>query len=104
MPILLTKDGFKRVPSLESFIGKDAEVAITQIKDQRHFIKVADCIGIIGYRNITMMREGSRLEIVCNTDRAKEVTNESIAPSEAEWHVIDIFVYEERPKPQKGRY
>lgn len=93
----------KKTP-LKNYIGKDADEAIKQIKDQRKYIKVADCIGIIGYRNITLMREGFRLEIVCETDRADEVLNESLAPSEVEWHIIDIFEYEDRPKPGKGWY
>lgn len=104
MGIIITEDGVKRIPSLSGFIGKDADEAATQIIEQRDCIKLSDCIGLNGHRNITLMSLEKRIEIVCETDQADEVINESIAPSEATWYVIDIFMYHEGPKPGKGYY
>ena len=101
---MITKDGVKHVTSLNSFIGKDADDASTQIIEQRKCIKLSDCIGLNGHRNITLISLEKRIEIVCETDQANEVLNESIAPSEAIWSIIDIFEYYEGPKPGKGYY
>ena len=55
MGIIITEDGVKRIPSLSGFIGKDADEAATQIIEQRDCIKLSDCIGLNGHRNITLM-------------------------------------------------
>ena len=104
MPIRITENGIKHTPSLKSYIGKDADEVISQMQEQRKCVAVTDCIGYNGHRNVTLMGLEKRIEIVCETDRADEVLNESIAPSEAEWHIIDIFEYVDRPTPGKGWY
>jgi hypothetical protein len=50
------------------------------------------------------MGSEKRIEIVCETNEADDVLNESIAPSKAEWRIIDIFEFSERPIPKKGYY
>ena len=55
MPIRITADGgIKHVPSFKSFIGKDATKTIEAIAKYLSYKKVMDCIGLNGYRNITM--------------------------------------------------
>ena len=89
------------ITPLITYIGKDADEAIYQIIENRNCLKVTDCIGYNGYRNVTLMRKGERIEFVCETDKANEVVNEIIAPSEADWRVMDVFVYNEEPLPPK---
>ena len=89
---------------MKSFIGKDANESINQIKERLNYQRVTDCIGIMGYRNITMICGEWRIDIVCETSKANEVLNESIAPSEVNWRIIDIFEYEDKPTPGKGYY
>ena len=86
---------------LISYIGKDADEAICQIIEDRKCLKITDCIGYNGYREVTLMHSGERIEFVCETDKANEVVDEIIAPSEADWRVMDIFVYTEDPLPKK---
>ena len=75
MPIKITADGFKQVPGFKSFIGKDATEAINEIADKRSFIKVMDCIGLKGYRNITMWCNERHIEIICKTDSVDDIIN-----------------------------
>ena len=104
MAIKITEKGIENVPSLRSFIGKEVNFSIKEITEKLHYNEVTDCIGIKGYRNITLIRIGQRIDIICKTDSSEEVINESLAPHEAEWTIIDIFEYVERPKPTKGFY
>lgn len=106
MPIRITADGVIKVPSLKSFIGKDADESISKISDCLHYERVSDCIGIKGHRNITLVFFSGRrrIEIVCDSDQAKEVLDESIRPSQACWRIIDIFEYDDGPKLGKGYY
>lgn len=69
----------KTKPSLKHFIGKEVDIVIIQIQEQRKCVAVTDCIGYNGHRNVTLMGLEKRIEIVCETDRADEVLNESIA-------------------------
>ena len=104
MAIIIGKDGIKTVPGLISYIGKDVESSIEQISKDWSFKKVCDCIGLNGYRNITMMKLERRIEIICETKNREEIINDSIAPSEAKWVILDIFEYWYRPKEGKGFY
>ena len=104
MPIKITADGFKQVPGFKSFIGKDATEAINEIADKRSFRKVMDCVGLNGYRNITMWRNEHYIEIICKTDSVDAVISECISPSQASWIVEDIFLYESRPQKGQGFY
>lgn len=102
MKVTVTKDGkLTVIPPLRSHIGEDVEDAISKIKEYRKCVLISDCIGFNGYRNETFMRKGERIEFVCETDKANEVVDEIIAPSEADWRVMDIFVYTEDPLPKK---
>ena len=91
-------------PPLKNYIGKEAHEVVHHFKNERNYHLLTDCIGINGHRNITLIQVEKRIEIVCETDQVKEVLNESLAPSEVDWHVIDFFVYYERPKEGKGFY
>ena len=104
MPIVITKDGIKQIASFKSYFGKDADEAIKQMKEERNLMTFTDCIGYNGHRNITLIGLEKRIEVICETDKADEVLNESLAPSEVEWLIIDIFEYVDRPKPGKGWY
>lgn len=104
MPIKFTENGTKHIPSLKSYIGKDANEAINQIQEKNKRVVVTDCIGYNGHRIVTLMGSEKRIEIVCETNEADDVLNESIAPSKAEWRIIDIFEFSERPIPKKGYY
>ena len=104
MPIKITGNGTKHIPSLKSYIGKDANEAINQIQEISKRVVVTDCIGYNGHRIVTLMGNEKRIEIVCETNKADDVLNESIDPSEAEWRIIDIFEFSERPIPKKGYY
>ena len=104
MALKITKDGIKSVPGLKSYIGKDVDPSIEQITKDRFFRKVSDCIGISGYRNITMMALERCIEIICETENREDIINDSIAPSEAKWVILDIFDYWYRPKEGKGFY
>ena len=100
--LTFSEDGkVKMKTPLISYIGKDADEAICQIIENRKCLKISDCIGFNGYRNVTFLRKGERIEFVCETDKANEVVDEIIAPSEADWRVMDIFVYTEDPLPKK---
>jgi hypothetical protein len=98
------KDGIKSVPGLKSYIGKDVNSSIEQITKDWSFIKVCDCIGLSGYRNITMMKVERRIEIICETENREEIINDSIAPSGVKWVIMDIFNYWYRPEKGKGFY
>lgn len=104
MAIIIGKDGIKSVPGLKSYIGKDVDPSIEQITKDRSFRKVSDCIGISGYRNITMMALERCIEIICETKNREEIINDSIAPSRVKWVILDIFDYWYRPKEGKGFY
>ena len=101
MPIKVTKDGVRVVRSFKSYIGKDVIETIKELEEKRSFIKVMDCVGLNGYRNITMWRNEHHIEIICKTDCVDDVISERISPSQASWIVEDIFLYESRP--QKGQ-
>ena len=104
MPIRVTAGGIEHAPSFKSYIGKDATEAINEIAEKRSFIKVMDCIGLNGYRNITMWRNERHIEIICKTDCMDDVISERISPSQAIWTVEDIFLYEDHPKSGHGFY
>jgi len=106
MGVKITKDGVKVIPSLKSYIGKDADEAINSIIKHRNYIKETDCIGINGFRNITLIGAYKRFEIICETVEAvaHEIINDSIAPSEVDWKVMEIFEYNEKPVPKKEFY
>ena len=104
MPIRVTAGGIEHVPSFKSYIGKDATEAINEIAEKRSFIKVMDCIGLNGYRNITMWRNERHIEIICKTNSVDDILSERISPSQANWTVEDIFLYEDRPKMGQGFY
>ena len=104
MAIIIGKDGIKSVPGLKSYIGKDVDLSIEQITKDWSFKKVCDCIGLSGYRNITMMKMERQIEIICETENRGDIINDSIAPSEAKWVILDIFDYWYRPKEGKGFY
>jgi hypothetical protein len=101
MPIKVTKDGVRVVRSFKSYIGKYVIETINELEEKRSFIKVMDCVGLNGYRNITMWRNEHHIEIICKTDCVDDVISERISPSQASWIVEDIFLYESRP--QKGQ-
>lgn len=100
----ITKDGIISVPGLESYIGKEVESSIQQITKDWYFTKLCDCIGLSGYRNITMMTSERRVEIICETENREEIINDSIAPSEVKWVILDIFDYLYRPQEGKRFY
>jgi len=104
MAIIIGKDGIKSVPGLKSYIGKDVDPSIEQITKDWSFKKVCDCIGLSGYRNITMMKMERQIEIICETENREEIINKSLAPSEVKWVIVDIFDYWYRPKEGKGFY
>ena len=104
MPLRITKDGIKSVPALKSYIGKDVNYSIEQITKERSLTKVSDCIGYGGYRNITMIGMKRRIEIVCKTYKKEEIVNDSIAPSEVKWIILDIFSYRNLPIEGKCFY
>lgn len=102
MAIKIGKDGIKSVPGLKSYIGKDVDPSIEQITKDWSFRKVSDCIGISGYRNITMMALERCIVIICETENREDIINDSIAPSRVKWVILDIFDYLYRP--QKGKW
>ena len=105
MAMKITGDG--RVISvwgLQSYIGKDVDPSIEQITKDCSFRKVSDCIGISGYRNITMMALDRCIEIICETENREDIINDSIAPSRVKWVILDIFDYLYRPQKGKGFY
>jgi hypothetical protein len=104
MPIRITGKGTK--PSLKEYIGRDADETVNSIMESRHCIKLTDCIGINGFRNITLVGLEKRFDIICETigTVANDIINDKIAPSEVDWQVLDIFEYWERPKSGKGFY
>ena len=105
MPIRVTADGeIKHVPSFKSFIGKDATKTIEAIAKYLSYKKVMDCIGLNGYRNITMWCNEKHIEIICKTNSVDDILSERISPSQANWTVEDIFLYEDRPKMGQGFY
>lgn len=106
MGVKITKNGIRVIPSLKSYIGKDADEVINSFIERRHCIKITDCIGINGFRNITVVGVEKRFDIVCETIEtvADEIINDKIAPSEVDWRVLDIFEYNERPISRKGFY
>ena len=104
MALKITEDEVKSVPGLGSYIGKDADESVEQISKDWSFEKVCDCIGYRGYRNITMIGMGRRIDIVCETDNREEVANDTIAPHEVKWIILDIFSYRNRPIQGKGFY
>ena len=102
MGVKITKNGIRVIPSLKSYIGKDADETINSFMEHRHCIKVTDCIGINGFRNVTLMNTEKRFEIVCETLEAvgDEIKNETTAPSEVDWRVLDIFEYKAVPRKE----
>lgn len=105
MPIRITADGgIKHVPSFKSFIGKDATKTIEAIAKYLSYKKVMDCIGFNGYRNITMWGSYHHIEIICKTNSVDDILSERISPSQANWTVEDIFLYEDRPQMGQGFY
>ena len=104
MPIKVTKDGVRVVRSFKSYIGKDVIETINELEEKRSFIKVMDCVGLNGYRNITMWRNEHHIEIICKTDSVGDVISERISPSQASWIVEDIFLYESCPKKRQEFY
>lgn len=102
MAIKITKDGLKVIPSLKSHIGKDADEVINSFIERRHCIKITDSIGINGFRNITLMNTEKRFDIVCETLEAvaDDIKNETTAPSEVDWRVLDIFEYKAVPRKE----
>lgn len=104
MAIRITKDGIISVPGLKSYIGKEVESSIQQITEDWSFTKLCDCIGLSGYRNITMVDMERRIEIICETENRENIVNDSIAPSEVKWVILDIFDYLYRPQKGKGFY
>ena len=101
MPIKVTKDGVRVVRSFKSYIGKYVIETINELEEKRSFIKVMDCVGLNGYRNITMWCNEKHIEIICKTNSVDDILSERISPSQASWIVEDIFLYESRP--QKGQ-
>ena len=105
MAMKITGDGrVISVPGLKSYIGMDVDPSIKQITKDWSFKKVCDCIGLSGYRNITMMKMERQIEIICETENREEIINKSLAPSEVKWVIVDIFDYWYRPKEGKGFY
>jgi hypothetical protein len=105
MAMKITKDGVvTSAPGPSSYIGKDADNSVKRISKDWSYKKVCDCIGCCGYRNITMVKMETRLEIICETDNREEIVKESIAPHEAKWIILDIFKYRNRPTEGKGFY
>lgn len=86
-----------KVFSLRNFNGKDADESVKEIAESEFVGKVLDCIGNSGYRMITMMGSGRRLEIICETDKKEEIANEEIPPRDVKWTVLDIFEYRSLP-------
>ena len=74
------KDELKSVSSLKSYIGEDLDTVIEKMEKTGAYIKFYVRDGINGYRNVTMVRYGVRVEIICE-------------PQENKWRVIDIFAY-----------
>ena len=86
------------------YIGKAVNSSIEQITKELSFRKISDCIGYSGYRNITMTKSEQRIDIICDTDSRDEILKDELAPSGANWIIIDIFEYIIRPKQGKGFY
>ena len=104
MALKITKDGIKSVPGVKSYIGKDVDSSIDQITKDWYYRKVSDCIGYSGYRNIIMTKLEQRIEIICDTDSREEILKDEIAPSGANWIILDIFEYITRARDGKGFY
>ena len=102
MTIRIGKNGIESIPGLKSYIGKDVDPSIEQITKDLSFKKVCDCIGFSGFRNITLMKLGRRIEIISETENREDIVNDSIAPSEVKWVILDIFDYRYQPKEGKG--
>ena len=83
------KDGPKFVPKLESYIGKDLDTVIEKMEATGKYKKYYSKEGINGYKNVTMVKYGTRIEIVAEP-----------AP-ENSWKVLDIFVYNVAEKTSK---
>ena len=79
--VIIDKDGPKLVPNLTSHIGKDLDSVIKKMEATGKYKKFYSREGLNGYRNVTMVKYGARVEIV-----AEPV-------SENRWKVLDIFVY-----------
>ena len=75
------KDGPKLVLNLESYIGRDLDTVIEKMEATGKYKKFFSKEGINGYKNVTMVKYGTRIEIVAEP-----------AP-ENSWKVLDIFVY-----------
>ena len=85
-------------PLWKDYIGKIAEETISKFEIEFHYVTISDGIGFKGNRIITLMGLGRRLEIVCTTDKVKDVLAKIIEPSEVDWKIIDIIEYEETIK------
>ena len=84
MALRITKDGIISVLGLKSYIGKGVDPSIEQITKDWSFKKVCDCIGLSGYRNITMMKMERQIEIICETENREEIINKMTMIMEAE--------------------
>lgn len=79
--LIITNDGPKTVPSLKSHIGKDLDEVIKEMETTGKYQRFYSREGINGYRNVTMVRYGTYIEIVAEP------------MSESNWNVLDIFGY-----------
>lgn len=104
MTFIATGDGIKPAHGFKFYIGKDANESMEEITKERSYKNVLDCIGLNGYRNITMWGNGHHIEIICKTDCVDDIVNKRIDPSQASWTVEDIFLYDDRPKKGYGFY
>ena len=87
--IVIGKDGPQNVPSLKSHIGKDLDAVIEKMEATGKYKKFYSKKGVNGYRNVTMVKYGARIEII-----AEPVSEDS-------WKVLDVFVYNVAEKTSK---
>lgn len=85
-------------PLWKDYIGNIAKEAISKFEIEFHCVTISDGIGFKGYRIITLMGLGRRFEIVCTTDKVKDVLAKMVESSEVDWQIIDIIEYEETIK------
>ena len=96
MAIRITSDGVISVPKWNEFIGTDVVSVFKKLGSSCHCKVINDSIGIKGFRHLTLENTLWRIEILSESEESEDVLSKRIIPSEANWQVIDIFVYHKR--------
>jgi len=96
MAVRITSDGVILVPKWNDFIGTDVVSIFKKLDSSCHCKVINDSIGIKGFRHLTMENTLWRIEILSESEEFEDVLSKRINPSEANWQVIDIFVYHKK--------